>query len=61
MRATFGMEMTELPLKEKVTLQQRRGIDFVVLRLTCVGLLLTRAHQRRKRPKRQLQAATLGY
>lgn len=25
LRATFGMEMTELPLKEKVTLQQRRG------------------------------------
>ncbi|KAJ9637323.1 hypothetical protein H2201_001718 [Coniosporium apollinis] len=25
LRATFGMEMTELPLKEKVTLQQRRA------------------------------------
>lgn len=25
LRATFGMEMTELPMKEKVTLAQRRG------------------------------------
>ncbi len=25
LRYTFGMEMTELPLKEKVTITQRRG------------------------------------
>ena len=27
LRSTFGMEMTELPLKERVTISQRRGTD----------------------------------
>ncbi len=26
LRDTFGMEMTELPVKEKVTISQRRGM-----------------------------------
>lgn len=30
LRDKFGMEMTELPLREKVTISQRRGTSFSV-------------------------------
>jgi hypothetical protein len=32
LRAVFGMELRELPAKDKVTLQQRRGEAYIVMR-----------------------------
>lgn len=39
LRSVFGMEMVELPAKEKVTIRQRRGED--VQSMACHGKLLT--------------------
>jgi hypothetical protein len=58
LRDVFGMEMVELPLREKVTLQQKRG-RLIVARQYCVdradGIL-----QRRKSRTKRLRARMLG-
>lgn len=56
LRVTFGMEMTELPLKDKVTLAQRRGWYLGSNAPSDAHML-----QRHKNHRIRKRAAALGY